>query len=197
MEMSEIRLKLTDNEKLKEAVKTILTEIGEDPDRDGLQRTPFRVAKAYEEFFGGYGKDPKDVLNRTFETDYDGMVIVKDIKLVSFCEHHLVPFIGKAHIAYLPNERIVGLDKLIKLVEIYARRLQTQEQLTYQIAQAIQDILNPIGVGVQISAFHLCIAARETKNQDSVTVTTRLLGELREVTAKEEFFHAIGNTTVL
>lgn len=194
MEMSEIRINLVRNKKLQRAVQTILKEIGEDSERDGLIRTPFRVAKAYEELFGGYSKNPKEVLNRTFATDYNEMITVKDIKFASMCEHHILPFVGFAHVSYIPGQRIVGLDKIIKLVEIYARRLQTQEQLTYQIGKAMMDVLNPKGVGVQISAEHFCIMLRETRNQNSVTVTTKLFGEFKKADVKSEFFEAIRKT---
>ena len=197
MDMKEIlNESLIGNAAIESAVKTILISMGEDPERDGLKRTPYRVSKAYAEWFSGYKFKPEDALNRTFESDYDGIVIVKDIKFYSHCEHHITPFLGKVHIAYIPNGRVSGLDKFIKLVEIYARRLQTQEQLTYQIAEGIQNVLKPKGVGVQISAIHFCIMSRETRNQDSITTTTRLLGDLEKSGPKQEFFQSIQSSSI-
>jgi len=198
MEISDIRLNLLGDERRRDAITTairnILTMIGEDWGRDGLMRTPLRVVKAYEEWFGGYSiQDPKKVLDRTFETDYSDMVIVKNIKFYSHCEHHMAPFFGYAHVAYIPKKRIVGLDKIIKLVEVYSRRLQTQEQLTHQIATAINEVLKPRGVGVNIEAEHFCIASRGTRSQDSITITTKLMGLLDRSSAKKEFFDAINN----
>jgi len=195
MEMNEIRQnELIEDPIIMGSIRNILERIGEDSKRDGLERTPYRMTKAYAEWFGGYNKDPKKVLDRLFKTDYNGMVIVRDIKFYSHCEHHMAPFFGKAHVAYIPMGKIVGLDKIIKLVEIYARRLQTQEQLTFQIAKGIQDVLNPLGVGVQISAAHFCIMSRETRNQDSITTTTKLLGCMEKAGAKQEFFQAINQS---
>lgn len=197
MEMRDMRQDLKDNKIIQQSIYNILQEIGENPDRDGLKRTPYRVAKAYEEWFGGYGWSPFKVLDRLFETDYqEGAVIVKDIKFYSHCEHHMTPFFGKVHIGYIPKKKVVGLDKLIKLVEVYARRLQTQEQLTYQIADAIHSTLKPKGVAVQIQAIHFCIMSRETRNQDSITVTTKLLGDFRESAPREEFLHSIKNSSI-
>jgi GTP cyclohydrolase I len=197
MDMSEIRQNnLRNNEKIKEAIKTILKEIGEDPDREGLQRTPFRWAKAAEEWFGGYNKDPKEVLNRTFSEKYDNMVIMRDISFFSFCEHHIIPFYGTVDIAYIPNKYITGLDKLIKLVEIYSRRLQIQERLTEEIANAIWKILKPKGVMVIVKAKHLCIGSRETRNQTTDTVTSAIRGVFANPpkghNPREEFLNIIG-----
>lgn len=197
MEMSDlINKKIVGDKEVMDAVGTVLQAIGEDPDRDGLQRTPERMTKAYSEWFGGYQVTPESALNRTFETDYGGLVLVKDIKFYSHCEHHMAPFFGKVHIAYIPKDKIAGLDKFIKLVEVYARRLQTQEQLTYQIAKAIKDILKPKGVAVQISAVHFCIMSRETRNQDSITTTTKLYGDLKKDGPKNEFFQSIKDKSV-
>jgi GTP cyclohydrolase I len=193
MEMEEIRQRgLRDNKKIQQAIRTILKEIGEDPDREGLQRTPYRVAKAYEEWFGGYGKDPKEVLNRSFTEKYNNMVIVKDINYYSHCEHHLAPFYGKVSIAYIPNGYVTGLDKLVKLVEIYSRRLQIQERMTDQIADAINKVLKPKGVIVVVTGIHLCMRSRETRSQDSVTVTSAVRGECMNDTVKQEALRLMG-----
>src|SRR5260221_263960 len=167
--------------KLEEAVKDILTIIGEDPAREGLQRTPHRVAKAYELLMGGHKEDIKKVLNGAVSTDkYDEMVIVKDIDFFSMCEHHMLPFYGKAHVAYIPNGKIVGLSKIPRIVEVFARRLQVQERLTDQVADALMRVLQPQGVGVVIEAFHLCMMMRGVEKQNSKTVTSALRGAFRE-----------------
>jgi len=197
MEMKElINEDLIGNPIIEKSIENILREMGEDVNSDGLKRTPYRMSKAYAEWFGGYRFSSEDVLNRTFETDYGGMVIVKEIKFYSHCIHHISPIIGKAHIAYIPKDRIVGLDKIVKLVEIFSRRLQTQEQLTHQIAQGMQDVLKPKGVGVQLSAIHFCIMSRETRNQDSITTTTKLIGDLKKREPREEFFQSIQNSSI-
>lgn len=175
MEMIECRQDLKNNKKIHQAVRTILEEIGEDPDREGLQRTPFRVAKAYEEFFSGYQFEPKDVLNRQF-TESCGIVIEGPISFFSTCEHHMVCFYGNAWISYIPKKHVTGLDKLIKLVEIYARRLQVQERLTQQIADGLYKTLDCKGVMAVITAKHLCVCSRETKNATSNTVTSEVRG---------------------
>jgi GTP cyclohydrolase I len=164
-----------------EAVLTLLRWIGEDVEREGLLDTPQRVAKAYREMFSGYDEDPKEVLGRTFEEvgGYDDMVLVKDIVFHSHCEHHMVPIIGKAHVAYLPDGRVLGLSKIARTVEIFARRLQTQENMTAQIAQAIDEVLQPRGVAVMIEAEHMCMAMRGIRKQGSTTTTTCFTGAFR------------------
>lgn len=164
-----------------DAVRTLLKWMGEDIDREGLRDTPQRVAKAYGELFAGYDQDPAAVLGRTFEEvgGYDDMVLVKDITFHSHCEHHIVPIIGKAHVAYLPDGRVLGLSKIARVVEIFARRLQTQENLTAQIAFTIDEALNPRGVAVMIEAEHMCMAMRGIKKQGSTTTTTCFTGEFR------------------
>ncbi|EEY06725.1 GTP cyclohydrolase I [Brucella pinnipedialis M163/99/10] len=149
------------------AVRTLLLWAGEDPDREGLLETPKRVAKAYQELFGGYSESPEEVLGTTFEevAGYDDMVLVKDISFFSHCEHHMVPIIGKAHVAYLPEGRVVGLSKIARVVDIFARRLQTQESITAQIADSIQRILKPRGVAVMIEAEHMCMAMRSIRKR--------------------------------
>ncbi|ABQ61323.1 GTP cyclohydrolase 1 [Brucella ovis IntaBari-2006-46-332] len=164
------------------AVRTLLLWVGEDPDREGLLETPKRVAKAYQELFGGYSGSPEEVLGTTFEevAGYDDMVLVKDISFFSHCEHHMVPIIGKAHVAYLPEGRVVGLSKIARVVDIFARRLQTQESITAQIADSIQRILKPRGVAVMIEAEHMCMAMRSIRKQGSSTITTTFTGDFKE-----------------
>jgi len=164
------------------AVRTLLRWIGEDPAREGLIDTPARVAKAYGELFSGYDQDPADELGRTFEevAGYDDMVLVKDIGFHSHCEHHMVPIIGKAHVAYLPDRRVVGLSKIARVVDIFAHRLQTQEAMTAQIAGTIQDVLNPRGVAVMLEAEHMCMAMRGIRKQGSHTLTTTFTGAFRD-----------------
>jgi len=179
MEMKECRKDLKDNKIIQESIRNILKVIEEDPDREGLKRTPFRYAKACEEWFGGYGIEPKDVLNRQF-TESCGIVIEGPISFYSHCEHHIAPFYGNAYVAYIPKEHVTGLDKLIKLVEIYSRRLQIQERLTQQIADGLNDTLDCAGVMVVITAKHLCVCSRETKNTSSNTVTSEVRGAFKE-----------------
>lgn len=165
-------------EQAEEAVRTLLKWMGEDVNREGLLDTPARVVKSYGELFGGYKIDPKEVLGRTFEevAGYNDIVLVKDIQFHSHCEHHIVPIIGKAHVAYLPDERVLGLSKIARVVDIFAHRLQTQESMTAQIATAIDDTLEPLGVAVMIEAEHMCMAMRGIRKQGSTTLTTRFTG---------------------
>ncbi len=169
-------------EEAEAAVRTLLAWAGDDPDREGLLETPKRVVKSYEEFFKGYEMDPEEVLQKTFEEveGYDEMVIVRDITLESHCEHHMVPFVGRAHVGYLPDKRVVGLSKLARVVEVYARRLQIQEKLTAQVADSIQRVLEPKGVAVVIEAEHQCMTTRGVRKPGSMTVTSRMLGAFRE-----------------
>jgi GTP cyclohydrolase I len=163
---------------LEEAVRMILRAVGEDPGRDGLIRTPERVREAWEVFTRGYSEDPQKILGEAvFEEPCNEMVMVREIEVYSVCEHHLLPFFGKCHIAYLPDGKIVGLSKLARLVEVFARRLQVQERLTSQIAQAVQEALDPLGVGVVIEARHLCMMMRGVEKQNSVALTSCMLGE--------------------
>lgn len=177
------------------AVRTILEYIGEDPDREGLEETPKRFLKAWKNYWGaGYKMDPKDVM-KVFEDgadNYDEMVLVKDIQLYSHCEHHIAPIIGVAHIAYIPNGRIIGLSKIARLVEVFARRLQVQERLTTQIAEALMTELQPLGVAVVIEAEHLCMSSRGIEKQGSKTVTSKLLGCFKdEAETRAEFMRLI------
>ncbi len=181
-------------EEAEAAVRTLLAWSGDDPEREGLRDTPRRVARAYEEFFWGYSQDPEDVLRRTFEEidGYDEMITVRDIDLHSHCEHHMVPFIGKAHVAYLPDHRIVGLSKLARVVEIYARRLQVQEKLTVQVADTIDRVLQPKGVAVVIEAAHQCMTSRGVLKPSSVTLTSRMTGYFRRnASTRREFLSMI------
>lgn len=167
--------------KFEKAVKEILTLIGENPNREGLQKTPNRVAKAWEFLTSGYKQDVADVLNlAVFTEKYDEMVIVKDIDFFSTCEHHLLPFYGKAHIAYIPNGKIVGLSKIPRLVEMFSRRLQVQERMTQQIAESLFKTLEPDGVAVVIEARHLCMMMRGVEKQNSVATTSAMLGSFRD-----------------
>ena len=165
-------------EEAEAAVRTLLLWTGDNPDREGLSDTPSRMVRAYSEMFSGYSEDPANELGRTFEevAGYDDMVLVKDITFHSHCEHHVVPIIGKAHVAYLPDSKVVGLSKVARVVHIFARRLQTQEAMTAQIANCIQDVLNPRGVAVMLEAEHMCMAMRGIKLAGSTTITTRFTG---------------------
>jgi GTP cyclohydrolase I len=164
------------------AVGTLLRWTGDDPAREGLLDTPARVAKAFREMFGGYDQDPAEELGRTFEevAGYDDLVLIRDISFHSHCEHHMVPIIGKAHVGYLPDGRVVGLSKIARVVDIFARRLQTQEAMTAQIATLIQDVLNPRGVAVMIEAEHMCMAMRGIRKQGSTTLTSTFTGAFRD-----------------
>lgn len=184
-------LKLIDN--IASNYKTILTDMGENPERQGLLKTPERVAKALQYLTHGYDLDPKEILlSAMFKEDYKQMVIVKDIEVYSMCEHHLLPFFGKAHVAYIPNGCIVGLSKLPRVVDAFARRLQVQERLTTEIRDCIQDTLNPIGVAVVIECSHLCMQMRGIQKQNSVTTTSAFTGEFLKDTTRKEFISLIG-----
>lgn len=165
-----------------EAVRVLLRWAGDDPNREGLIDTPKRVAKSYRELFSGYEQSPEEILGRTFEEvgGYDDMVLVKDIPFFSHCEHHMVPIIGKAHVAYLPKGRVLGLSKIARLVEVFGRRLQTQENMTAQVAHTIQSGLAPRGVAVMIEAEHMCMAMRGIQKQGSTTLTTTFTGEFKD-----------------
>jgi GTP cyclohydrolase IA len=175
------------------AVRTLIRWAGDNPDREGLIGTPNRVVRSYQEFFAGYTEDPVEMLQRTFEeTDgYDEMVLLKDIRLESHCEHHMVPIIGKAHIAYLPGSRVVGISKLARVMEIYAKRLQIQEKLTAQIANTIFDVLQPRGIAVVIEAAHQCMTTRGVKKSGVTMVTSRMLGAFRSNTDLRNEFLAM------
>jgi len=170
------------DEEAEEAFKTILAWMGEDPAREGLLETPKRVVKAYKEYFSGYKEDPNKILDKTFgDVDgYDDMVIQKNISVQSHCEHHMAPIIGKAHVAYIPNERVVGLSKLARVVEVFSKRLQTQERLTMQIAKTLMESLDAKGVAVTIDSTHQCMTMRGVKKEQASTVTNYYLGQFKE-----------------
>jgi GTP cyclohydrolase IA len=176
------------------AVKTLIEWAGDDPAREGLIDTPSRVVRSYRELFSGYEEDPRDYLERTFSQvgGYDELVILKDIRVVSFCEHHMLPVTGRAHVGYLPTNRVVGISKLARVVHGFARRFQIQEKLTAEVAQAIQDILQPRGVGVVISAEHSCMTLRGVNTNGSIMTTSRLLGIIRDdPRTREEFLRLV------
>ena len=191
------RIDRWNDEKTNELAKhytRILELIGEDPKREGLEKTPLRVAKAIQFITQGYNHDPVAILQSSmFREDYQQMVLVKDIEIYSMCEHHMIPFIGKAHVAYIPNKYITGLSKIARVVEAYARRLQVQERLTNQIRDSIQDTLHPLGVAVVIEAQHLCMMMRGVQKQNSVTTTSAFTGAFLKKTTREEFIHLIGS----
>jgi len=177
---------------VEDLTRELLMQLGEDPDREGLLRTPERFAKAYQYLTKGYNEDPADVLNGAlYSVDYDEMVIVKDIEMFSLCEHHMLPFFGKVHIAYIPKGKVVGLSKLPRLVEVFARRLQVQERLTVEIAESLQNAIHPLGVGVVIEARHLCMMMRGVEKQHSATVTSSMLGAFRAPQTRQEFLALI------
>jgi GTP cyclohydrolase IA len=180
-------------EAAEEAVRTLIAYAGDYPEREGLLDTPKRVVDSYDELYGGYRECPAEVLDRTFGeiAKYDSFVLVRDISFTSHCEHHMMPFMGRAHIAYKPIERVVGLSKLARLVEVYARRLQTQERMTSQIATAIEEILRPRGVAVMIEAEHMCMSARGVEKPGSKTLTTQFTGSFRESADEQVRFMAM------
>ncbi len=184
-------------EAAEEAVRTLLRWAGDDPNREGLLDTPARVVRAYEEFFAGYAQDPAEILARTFSEveGYDEMVVMTDIRFESHCEHHMAPIIGKAHIGYLPSKRVVGISKLARLVDIYAKRLQIQEKMTAQIADTLQEVLQPQGVAVVIEASHQCMTTRGVHKPGTNLVTSRMLGAFRtNGETRREFLSIIGRT---
>lgn len=180
-------------EEAEEAVRVLIRWAGDDPSREGLVDTPARVARAYEEFFSGYGDDPSAVLERTFEEigDYDDIVVLRNIALESHCEHHMVPIVGKVHVAYKPKRQAVGLSKLARVVEIFARRLQTQETMTAQIAGIIDEVLAPEGVAVVVEAEHQCMSLRGVHKPDVVTVTSKFTGVFLQDALRERFLRMI------
>jgi len=182
---------------MQDAVRTLLSGVGEDPEREGLDKTPERVEKALAFLTRGYQQDPKTLIGEAlFSVHYDEMVIIKDIDVYSLCEHHLLPFHGKAHVAYIPNGKVVGLSKVPRLVDMFARRLQVQERLTVQIAETLQEVIQPRGVGVVIEAVHFCMMMRGVEKQNSVAVTSCMLGAFRDrQPTREEFLALIRRPT--
>ncbi len=186
----------TDDEnqsRIQNAIATILDSIGEDPAREGLQRTPDRVARMYAELTEGYRINPPDLINEAlFSVEYDEMVVVKDIDFYSLCEHHLLPFVGKAHVAYIPNGKVIGLSKIPRVVEMFARRLQVQERMTVQIAEFIEEVLHPRGVAVVVEGAHMCMMMRGIKKANAVMSTSSMLGSFREsAKTRSEFMEHI------
>lgn len=179
------------------AMRQILTSVGEDPDREGLQRTPLRIAKMYDELLAGYDVDPIELVNDAlFDVNYDEMVVVKDIEFFSMCEHHMLPFFGRAHVAYLPHEKVIGLSKIPRIVEMYARRLQVQERMTRQIAELIDQVLNPHGVAVIVEGSHMCSMMRGVKKEHARMITSAMLGSFKESEkTRNEFLNHVKRPT--
>ena len=190
---NEMEYQPIDKKKITDAVTKMLVAFGEDPEREGLLRTPHRVANAYEEILGGYTTDPTKLINGAlFTVDYDEMVVVKDIEFFSLCEHHLLPFFGRAHVAYLPRNKVIGLSKIPRIVDMFAHRLQVQERMTQQIAEFIQETINPLGVGVVIEAQHLCMMMRGIKKEQASMTTSAMLGGFRSrLETRMEFLNMI------
>lgn len=177
-----------------DAVRTLIEWAGDNPQREGLLETPSRVLRAFDEFFSGYQTNPQEILSKTFSEvdDYDEMIVLRDIEFTSHCEHHMVPFTGVAHVAYLPNDRVVGLSKLARLVDVYAKRLQIQEKMTAQIANSLDKVLNPKGVAVVIEATHQCMTARGIRKKGATMQTSRMVGRFRkDPRTRQEFFDLI------
>ncbi|WP_324171749.1 GTP cyclohydrolase I FolE [Sulfurimonas sp.] len=185
------------NEKFENAVNTMITHIGEDPTREGLEKTPHRVRKAYEFIYGGYKENPKEILQKAlFTSSNDEMVLIKDIEFYSTCEHHLLPIIGRVHVAYIPDGKVVGLSKIPRVVDVFARRMQIQEQLTEQIADAIMDTIAPKGVAVVIAARHMCMEMRGVEKINSITTSSALRGLFKkDQRTRSEFFSLINSPT--
>jgi GTP cyclohydrolase IA len=178
------------------AVRVLIEWAGDDPEREGLRDTPARVARSYAQLFSGYDEDPRQYLERTFEETggYDELIVLSNVRVVSFCEHHMLPVIGVAHVGYLPRDRVVGISKLARVVQGFSRRLQIQEKLTLDIAETIQDVLNPVGVGVMIEAEHSCMTLRGVNTPGSRLSTSRLLGAIRDdPRTRSEFLSAVGS----
>ncbi len=182
-----------DSNAIESAAKKLLLAIGEDPEREGLKRTPYRIANMYEELFSGYKTDPEKVINGAlFNVEYDEMVVIRDIEFYSLCEHHMLPFMGRAHIAYIPNDKVIGLSKIPRIVEIFARRLQVQERMTRQIADFIRDLLKPQGVAVVVEGLHMCMMMRGIKKQSARMTTSAMHGAFRaNLATRQEFLDNI------
>lgn len=177
---------------IEEAVREILVNVGEDPGREGLLKTPNRVARMYDELLAGYTVDPEKLVNGAlFEVDYQEMIIVKDIEYFSMCEHHMLPFFGRAHVAYIPSDKVIGLSKIPRIVEMFARRLQVQERMTHQIAEMIDEVLSPAGVGVVIEGSHMCSMMRGVKKEHPRMVTSKMLGRFEKKRVRKEFLQQI------
>ena len=185
---------MVENEKIADLTKLLLKEIGEDPNREGLIKTPSRVSKAWEFFSRGYNQDVDEIINNAiFNEDAKDMVVVRDVEFFSLCEHHLIPFFGKAHVAYIPNGKVVGLSKIPRIIDMFSRRLQVQERLTRQIAETMQDVLEPIGVAVIMEGQHMCMQMRGVEKQNSLTTTSSMLGKFRQSDrTRAEFLSILG-----
>ena len=198
--MKKKKINKPDRKDAEEAVKTLLSFVGEDVSRPGLLETPKRVVKAYQDWFSGYNENPEEVLKKTFDEldGYDEIIMLRDIRIESHCEHHIAPFIGSAHVAYLPNRRVVGISKLARITRIYMKRMQIQEKLTAQIANCIQKVLNPKGVAVVIEAQHQCMTTRGISTPGISMVTSQLLGKFRtDSSTRREFYSMIDQGSIL
>ena len=189
---------MTNHDILEQITRKLLKEIGENPDREGLVRTPSRVAKSWEFFSRGYNQNLEDIINNAiFEEDAKDMVIVRDVEFFSLCEHHLLPFFGKAHVGYIPNGKVIGLSKIPRIIDMFSRRLQVQERLTHQVAEALQDVWNPIGVAVVMEGRHMCMQMRGVEKQNSFASTSAMLGQFRKSSETRSEFLSIINRTVV
>ena len=189
---------MTNYDTLEQITRNLLKEIGENPDREGLVRTPSRVAKSWEFFSRGYNQNLEDIINNAiFKEDVKDMVIVRDIEFFSLCEHHLLPFFGKAHVGYIPNGKVVGLSKIPRIIDMFSRRLQVQERLTHQVAEVLQDVLNPIGVAVVMEGRHMCMQMRGVEKQNSFASTSAMLGQFRKSSETRSEFLSIINRAVV
>jgi len=189
---------MTNHDILEQITRKLLKEIGENPDREGLVRTPSRVAKSWEFFSRGYNQNLEDIINNAiFEEDAKDMVIVRDVEFFSLCEHHLLPFFGKAHVGYIPNGKVIGLSKIPRIIDMFSRRLQVQERLTHQVAEVLQDVLNPIGVAVVMEGRHMCMQMRGVEKQNSFASTSAMLGQFRKSSETRSEFLSIINRTVV
>ena len=198
--VKKILVKKPSNAEAEKAVRTLISFVGEDPNREGLLDTPKRVVKAYQDWYGGYNQDPKEVLNKTFSEieGYDEIIMLKDIRVESHCEHHMAPFIGSAHVAYLPNKRVVGISKLARITRIFSKRMQVQEKLTAEIANCLQEVLKPRGVAVVIEAQYECMTTRGINEPGISMVTSQLLGKFRtDASTRKEFYSMIQQGSIL
>jgi len=189
---------MTNHDTLEQITRNLLKEIGENPDREGLLKTPSRVAKSWKYFSRGYNQNLENILNNAiFEEDAKDMVIVRDVEFFSLCEHHLLPFFGKAHVGYIPNGKVIGLSKIPRIIDMFSRRLQVQERLTHQVAEVLQDVLNPIGVAVVMEGRHMCMQMRGVEKQNSFASTSAMLGQFRKSSETRSEFLSIINRTVV
>ena len=189
---------MTNHDTLEQITRNLLKEIGENPDREGLLKTPSRVAKTWKLISKGYNQNLEDIINNAiFEEDAEDMIIVRDIEFFSLCEHHLLPFFGKVHVGYIPNGKVIGLSKIPRIIDMFSRRLQVQERLTHQVAEALQDVLNPIGVAVVMEGRHMCMQMRGVEKQNSFASTSAMLGQFRKSSETRSEFLSIINRTVV